>query len=135
MATREEIAIAGQALQVITNAQRDLRRNAQAYLDEIAAGHPRLTTAQLGAICNADGAAISKLMVMITTYFADIGKRTKAVSGLGFYGLTQAMIVTDKNAVKAAADAQAVAAVTTDAEIITAANATLAAIPTLDLLF
>ncbi len=135
MATREEIAIAGQALQIITNAQRDLRRNAQAYLDEISAGHPRLTTAQLGAIVQADGAAIGRLMTMVTTYFADAAKRTKAVNGLVFYGITQAQIVADRNATKAAADAQVVAPVSTDAEIIAAANATLAATPTLDLLF
>jgi len=135
MATREEISIAGQAIQVLTNCQRDLRANAQSYLNEIAAGHPRLNTQQLGAIVNADGAAISRLMVMMTNYFADPTRKTKVTNGLAFYGITFAQGAADHNAIKATADAQAAADVSTDAAITAAANATLASTPTIDLLF
>ena len=58
MATREEITIANDLIRYINNCQRDMVRNAGSYLAEIAGGHQRLTTAQLGQIVNADGAAI-----------------------------------------------------------------------------
>ncbi|MGI8549040.1 MAG: hypothetical protein ACR2M1_17240 [Gemmatimonadaceae bacterium] len=135
MATREEIAIADQALAALTNCQRDLRRNAQSYLDEIAAGHPRLTTAQLAAIVNADGAAVSRLMVMIATYVSAGTRQTKLINGLAFYGLTLAQANTDRNALKSTADTQAAAALVTDADITAAANATLGSTTAVDLLF
>lgn len=135
MATREELRIAEQLIGFLNNCQRDLRSNAQSYLDEIARVPRRVATAQLGAIVNADGRAVALLMQRFTDFFADATRRTKAVNGIGFYGMTQAQVVADKNAIKATADAQAAAPVSTDAEITAAANATLAATAAMDLLF
>lgn len=135
MATREEISIALQAVQILTNCQRDLRRNAQSYLDEIAAGHPRLTAQQLGAIAKADGAAISRLMTMMTTYFSDPTRTAKVTNGLTALGLTYAQAVADHGQIKTVADAMASATVTTDALITSGANWVLANTPALDLLY
>ena len=135
MATREEVSIALQALQVLTNCQRDLRANAQSYLAEIAAGHPRLTTAQLGAIAHADGAAIARLMTMMTSYFSDQTRVTKVTNGLTQLGLTYAQAVADHNQILSVANAQASADVSTDAAITSGANWVLANTLALDLLY
>lgn len=135
MATREEVSIALQAVQILTSCQRDLRRNAQSYLDEITAGHPRLTTQQLGAIANADGAAVARLMTAMTQYFSDPTRVTKVTNGLGALGLTYAQAVADHNQILSVANAQATADVSTDALITQGANWVIANTPALDLLY
>jgi len=135
MATREEIAIAQQTLQILNNCQRDLRANAQSYLNEIASGHARLSTEQLGTIVNADGAAISRLMTTITDFASDAGRKTKLTNGLLGMGLSVDQVLSDSAALKTVADAQAAAAVGTDDAITTAANATLGSVAPVDLLF
>lgn len=132
MATREEIAIAQQTLQILNNCQRDLRANAQSYLNEIASGHARLTTEQLGVIVNADGAAVSRLMTMITDFAADSGRKAKLTDGLLGMGLAVDQVLGDTDSLKAAATAQAAAAVDTDDAITTAANATLGSVAPID---
>jgi hypothetical protein len=77
MATREEIGTADRAIIYLNNCQRDLRDNAQLYLDEIANAPRRRTTAQLGATVTADGQAISRLMVRLANFFSDPVRQTK----------------------------------------------------------
>lgn len=132
MATREELTIALGIMRYLNNAQRDMRSNAQGYLAEIAAGHPRLSTAQLGVILRADGAAISVLMAKMGTFLSDPGRTVKATAGVGFFGMTSVEVNTDRLMIKAAADTQAIANVVNDAAITDAANATLAALPAID---
>jgi hypothetical protein len=132
MATREEVSIALRILAYLNNTQSDMRSNANAYLAEIAAGHPRLSTAQLGGIVRADGAAISSLMARMGTFLSVPARQTKATAGLLFFGIASADCNADRLTIKAAADAQAVADVSSDAAITTAANATLAAITPID---
>jgi hypothetical protein len=134
MATREELVIADRAMAYLNNCQRDLRANAQNYLDEIALVPRRLSTAQLGAIVTADGQAISRLMVRLANFFSDPTRQTKVTNGLAFFGITLAQANADRLMIKNAADAQAAADVSTDAAITNAANATLAAIPAIDTL-
>lgn len=133
MATREEVVIANHILVYLNNAQRDLRRNAQAYLAEIAAGHPRASTNQLGQMVQADGAAISGLMTRMGNFLSVPARQTKASNGLAIFGITGAQANTDRLMIKDAADVQASANVSTDAAITNAANATLAAVPAIDL--
>jgi hypothetical protein len=132
MATREELTIAQKILAYLNNCQRDMRANAQSYLNEIAAGHPRLATAQLGTIVHADGARISDLMVRMGNFLSVPVRQTKATNGLSFYGITAAEANADRLMLKNAADVQATADVSTDAGIQAAANATLAAVPVID---
>lgn len=134
MATREEIFIALRILTYLNNTQRDMRDNADAYLAEIANGHPRLSTSELGEIVHSDGAAVSLLMVRVGAFLSIPAKQAKATTGLLFFGILAADTTSDRLMIKAAADAQAIADVTTDAAITTAANATLAAIPAIDTL-
>lgn len=132
MATREELTIANRILLYLNNCQRDLRANAQAYLDEIAQGHPRLQTAQLGQVVQGDGAAIATLMTRMGNFLSVPARQTKATNGLAFFGVTAAAANADRLMIKNAAEAQAVADVSTDAAIQVAANATLTAIPAVD---
>lgn len=132
MATREELTIAMRVLAYLNNCQRDMRLNAQSYLAEIAAGHPRLTTEQLGVVLKADGAQVSRLMVKLADFVAVGARQTKLQNGLTFFGITLGQANSDRLMIKDAADVQAAANVVNDAAITDAANATLAALPAID---
>lgn len=134
MATREELVIATTSLAYLTACQRDLRANALAYKAEIASPTRTRTTAQLGAIVHADGAAISRLLQRMTDFFSDAGRRTKATNGLAFYGILFADAKADHDSLQAVADTQSVANVSTDTAIIAAADATLANVTAIDVL-
>ncbi len=134
MATFEEINLANRVVVYLANCQRDLRANAQSYKDEIARVPRRLTTAQLGAIVHADGAAISALMTRLTNKIQNAGLQTKLGNGLAVYGITLAQANAAKTTIAAVADAQAVADVSTDAAITAASDATLAATPAIDVI-
>ena len=71
-------------------------------------------------------------MVVLANFVTDPTRQTKATNGLAFYGITLATGNADRLMIKAAADAQAIADVSTDAAITIAANATLAAVPAID---
>lgn len=134
MATREELVIADRTIIYLNNCQRDMTQNAQSYLDEIARVPRRLTTAQLGTIVHDDGTAISRLMVRLANFLSDPARQTKVTNGLAFFGITLAQANADRLMIKNAADAQAIADVSTDTAITVAANVTLAAIPAIDTL-
>jgi hypothetical protein len=145
MATREEIGGADRAILYLNNCQRDLRANAQSYLDEVAAGYPHFQQPQFKGdvrtpmqrqadIVTADGNAVSRLMVRLANFFSDPVRQANVANGLQVYGITVAQANQDRLMIKNAADAQAAADVSSDAAIIAAANATLAAVPAIDTL-
>lgn len=134
MATREELTIANRILVYLNNCQRDMRTNAQSYLDEITGGHLHYTTAALGQIVRADGARISDLMTRMGNFLSAPARQTKATNGLAFYGITAAEANADRLMLRNAGDVQAAADVSTDVAIQAAANATLTAVPAIDVI-
>jgi hypothetical protein len=132
VATREELTIALRILAYLNANQSDLRSNANSYLAEIATGHQKLSTTELGAKVRADALAISALMTRMGNFLSVPARQTKATNGLAFFGILAADANTDRLMIKSAADIQAAADVTTDVAITAAANATLAAVPAID---
>ena len=135
MPTIEDWQIGQQALTVLVSVHRDERRNAQAYLDEIAAGHPRLTTAQLGTLVTADAQRYQQLLNRLRNYFSDPTLKAKLLDGITAYGFVQTDLSTEWNLLMNAATTQAAADVSSDAAIQAAANATLTAVPAIDLVY
>lgn len=131
MATFEEIQIAGRVIAYLSNCHRDLRQNAQAYLDELARSPRRLTTAQLGAIVKGDAQNIARLMTVLTNKITG-SLQTKLGNGLAVYGMTLGQANTEKNLILNTANTQASADVSTDQAITNAANATLSSMPAFD---
>jgi hypothetical protein len=134
MATREELLIAQTTLGYLNNIQRDLRKCAASYLAAIAATPRTLSTAQLGDYVHRDAAGMGAVLDRMNVFFSDATKKQKLVSGLAFYGITWATIASDWQVGRNACTAQANADVSTDAAITSAANATLAAVPALDVM-
>jgi len=94
-------------------------------------GERRFDTAQLGAIATADAQNIARLMTLLTNKITGT-LQTKLGNGLTVYGMTLNQANTEKNLILNTANTQASADVSTDQAIISAADATLAALPALD---
>lgn len=134
MATREELLIAQDTLSWLNAVQRDLRKNATAYIAAIAANPRTILTPQLGAYVHGDANAMGAVLDRMNVFFQDATRKQKLVNGLTFYGITWATISSDWTVGRNACTAQAAADVSTDAAITNAANATLAAVPALDVM-
>lgn len=130
----QEINLAHRVIQYLMNCQRDLRLNAASYLAEQQVNPRPRTAAALGAVVRADGVAVSAVLAHLATRIQQAGLQAKLSSGLAFFGLTLAEANQLRLTLKNAADAQAAAQVNTDAQIAAAANATLAAVPIIDVI-
>lgn len=131
MATFEEVQIAARVVSYLANCHRDLRLNAQSYLDEIARQPRRLNTLQLGGYVTGDAQNIARLMTLLTNKITGT-LQTKLGNGLAVYGMTLGQANTEKNLILNTANTQAAADVSTDQAITSAANATLASMPAFD---
>lgn len=134
MATREELLIAQTTLGYLNNIQRDLRKCANGYLAAIAATPRAIPTDVLGSYVHGDASGMGAVLDRMNVFFQDATRKQKLVNGLTFYGITWATIANDWTVGRNACTAQAAADVSTDAAITAAANATLAAVPALDVM-
>lgn len=129
MATFEDIKLIFQAHGNLVGLRRDMRSNAERYLDAVAAGEP------VGAIALAMDSNTTEYLRRLkwaSDAWADLTVRTKLQSGLAALSIPQAELTGAYTQLKNAADAERAAqqaGLTTAAQITASAEATLAAVP------
>jgi hypothetical protein len=125
MTTFERFQLLSHAIQNLEGLRKDMRRNAQAYATQ--AQSATLTVAQITSIVSQDATQYQIRLAWVANIPDDI--RAEMASWLPTIGMDASELVSAYQELKAAADAQQNAALTTYAQIINGATAILNMIP------
>lgn len=135
MATFEQLKLATQVQQVLANLRRDMRSNAQGYLDAVTAGKP---LAGIASVATANTVQYQKILDWLQSANTDVALKAKVTSGLTALSLLFSDVVGYYTEMRTAANAEAAAetaGLTTGAAIQALANATLANVTAWDSLW
>lgn len=128
MATFEDLKLVFQSHQNFEQLRRDMRSNAQGYLNALSQGQ---TVVNVGSVLSRNTAEYLRRLQWALAAWNDLTIRAKMQSGLAALSLLQAELTGTYNELKAAADAEQVAVTAgfdTAVKIQNAANATLVAV-------
>lgn len=126
MATFEDIKLITQAHGNLSGLRRDMRQNAQAYKDAVAAAKP---IAGIVQVMSENTTEYLKRLQWSKAAWDDLAIRAKLQSGLAAWSIPQSELTGAYTELKAAADAEKTAetaGITTNAGITAVADATLA---------
>lgn len=125
MATFEDLKLVTQTHRNLENLRRDMRSNAQWYLNGVAVGKP---VNAIATTIRGNTAEYLRRLNWALTAWNDLPTRAKIQSGLAAWSLQQSELTGAYTEMKNAADAEDAAPVSTAAEIQALATATLAAV-------
>ncbi len=135
MATFEQLKLAIQVQTVLANLRRDMRANAQSYLDAMTAGKP---VGPVATIATANTVQYQKILLWLFNANASTPLKNKVTTGLTALSLVYADVVSYYTELHNAANAEETAeaaGITTSTAMNSLANATLANVAAWDTLW